>query len=290
MKRAPRQEIIFTRGTTTALNLVASSYARAVLGEGDEIVITPMEHHSNLIPWQQAAKATGATLNIFRCSRTARSALKDVEGDDHRADEDRGHRLCLQCARGRSTRSSETGGDRPSQRRRDRGGRCAEHAAYEGGCTGAGLSISTPFPVIRCGADGHRRTVRQGIAARSDGADRIRRRDDRSCRSVRFDLEGAAVEVRRRNADYRRRGRTRRGDRFSGIGGMDEIQRHDEKLAAYALERLRRDRGITIYGPRARTGRAWSPSTWTMSIRTMWRRCWTPKASPSAPAIIAASR
>ncbi|BBP92136.1 hypothetical protein BsIDN1_57540 [Bacillus safensis] len=50
------QEIIFTRGTTTALNTVAISYARANLKEGDEIVITHMEHHANIIPWQQAAK------------------------------------------------------------------------------------------------------------------------------------------------------------------------------------------------------------------------------------------
>jgi len=55
-------EIIFTRGATTAINLVAMSYARAVCKPGDEIVITPIEHHANLIPWQQAAKATGATL------------------------------------------------------------------------------------------------------------------------------------------------------------------------------------------------------------------------------------
>jgi cysteine desulfurase/selenocysteine lyase len=55
-------EIIFTRGTTTAINIVALSYARAACNQGDEIVITPMEHHANLIPWQQAAKATGATL------------------------------------------------------------------------------------------------------------------------------------------------------------------------------------------------------------------------------------
>lgn len=55
-------EIVFTRGTTTAINTVAMSYARSVCGPGDEIVITPMEHHANLIPWQQAAKATGATL------------------------------------------------------------------------------------------------------------------------------------------------------------------------------------------------------------------------------------
>jgi len=55
-------EIIFTRGTTTGINTVAMSYARAFCREGDEIVVTPMEHHANLIPWQQAAKATGATL------------------------------------------------------------------------------------------------------------------------------------------------------------------------------------------------------------------------------------
>ena len=47
------------------LNIVASSYGRANLGEGDEIVITYMEHHSNIIPWQQVAKETGATLKYF---------------------------------------------------------------------------------------------------------------------------------------------------------------------------------------------------------------------------------
>jgi cysteine desulfurase/selenocysteine lyase len=65
LNAASPQEIIFTRGTTTALNIVASSYARSVCDEGDEIVITTMEHHSNLIPWQQAAKATGATLRFI---------------------------------------------------------------------------------------------------------------------------------------------------------------------------------------------------------------------------------
>ncbi|MDN4608821.1 cysteine desulfurase [Sporosarcina highlanderae] len=56
------QEIIFMRGTTTALNTVAQSYGRANVGEGDEIVITHMEHHSNIIPWQQLAKEKGAVL------------------------------------------------------------------------------------------------------------------------------------------------------------------------------------------------------------------------------------
>ncbi|UJF34686.1 cysteine desulfurase [Paenibacillus hexagrammi] len=73
------QEIIFTRGTTTALNIVASSYARSVLQEGDEIVITPMEHHANLIPWQQAAKATGAVLKYIPLQPDGSISLSDVE-------------------------------------------------------------------------------------------------------------------------------------------------------------------------------------------------------------------
>ncbi|WP_252503950.1 cysteine desulfurase [Sporosarcina sp. Marseille-Q4943] len=56
------EEIIFNRGTTTALNMVAQSYGRANVGEGDEIVITHMEHHANIIPWQQLAKEKGAIL------------------------------------------------------------------------------------------------------------------------------------------------------------------------------------------------------------------------------------
>lgn len=59
------KEIVFTRGTTSALNLVAHSYGQQVCAEGGEIVITPMEHHSNLIPWQQLAKRTGATLKYI---------------------------------------------------------------------------------------------------------------------------------------------------------------------------------------------------------------------------------
>jgi cysteine desulfurase/selenocysteine lyase len=73
------EEIIFTRGTTAAINLVASSYARSVCKAGDEIVITQMEHHSNLIPWQQAAKATGATLKFIPLQQDGTILLEDVE-------------------------------------------------------------------------------------------------------------------------------------------------------------------------------------------------------------------
>ncbi|KPL58981.1 cysteine desulfurase [Rossellomorea vietnamensis] len=72
------QEVIFTRGTTTAINTVAASYGRANLGEGDEIVITHMEHHSNIIPWQQLAKETGATLKYVPLQENGTIAIEDV--------------------------------------------------------------------------------------------------------------------------------------------------------------------------------------------------------------------
>lgn len=61
------KEIIFTRNTTESLNLVAYSYALKNLKPGDEIVVTIMEHHSNLLPWQMAASMTGATLKYLEC-------------------------------------------------------------------------------------------------------------------------------------------------------------------------------------------------------------------------------
>ena len=57
-------EIVFVRGTTEAINLVAWSYARPRLQEGDEILITHMEHHSNIVPWQLVCEATGAKLVV----------------------------------------------------------------------------------------------------------------------------------------------------------------------------------------------------------------------------------
>ena len=59
------QEIIFLRGTTTALNTVSGGYGRQNLVEGDEIVISMMEHHANFIPWQQLAKEKGAVLKFI---------------------------------------------------------------------------------------------------------------------------------------------------------------------------------------------------------------------------------
>ena len=67
--------LIFTRGTTEALNLVASSWGRANVAAGDEIVVTAMEHHANFIPWQQLARERGARLRICELTPEGRVDL-----------------------------------------------------------------------------------------------------------------------------------------------------------------------------------------------------------------------
>ncbi|MEJ2756650.1 MAG: aminotransferase class V-fold PLP-dependent enzyme, partial [Gammaproteobacteria bacterium] len=63
--RRPEQ-VIFTKGTTDALNLLAHSLSQVLLQADDEIVITHMEHHSNIVPWQMACERTGAILRVVR--------------------------------------------------------------------------------------------------------------------------------------------------------------------------------------------------------------------------------
>ncbi|WP_144605260.1 cysteine desulfurase [Algoriphagus algorifonticola] len=58
-------EIIFTKGTTESINLVAQTFGRKFIGKGDEIIISTMEHHSNIVPWQMLCEATGAVLKII---------------------------------------------------------------------------------------------------------------------------------------------------------------------------------------------------------------------------------
>ncbi|MGE7667029.1 cysteine desulfurase [Ureibacillus composti] len=72
------EEIIYTRGTTTSINTVASAYGRANVNEGDEIVITKMEHHSNFIPWQQLAKQQKAVLKFIELEEDGTISLETV--------------------------------------------------------------------------------------------------------------------------------------------------------------------------------------------------------------------
>ena len=73
------QEIIFTKGTTESINLVASSWSDVFLNEGDEIIISTLEHHANIVPWQIVCKKKKATLKIIPIDENGHIDLKDVK-------------------------------------------------------------------------------------------------------------------------------------------------------------------------------------------------------------------
>lgn len=76
---AKAEEIVFVRGATEAINLVAQSYGRTHLKAGDEILITHMEHHSNIVPWQMVAQQTGATLKVAPMSHAGELRMDEFE-------------------------------------------------------------------------------------------------------------------------------------------------------------------------------------------------------------------
>ena len=73
------KECIFVRGTTEGINLVAFSYGRKFIGNGDEIVISQMEHHSNIIPWQQVAEEKGALIRVIPMNERGELNIDEYE-------------------------------------------------------------------------------------------------------------------------------------------------------------------------------------------------------------------
>jgi len=73
------QEIIFVRGTTEAINLVAQSYGRAFLKAGDEIVVSAMEHHSNIVPWQMLCEQVGAKLRVIPINHDGEIVMEEYQ-------------------------------------------------------------------------------------------------------------------------------------------------------------------------------------------------------------------
>lgn len=74
-----KDEILFTRGTTESINLVARTLADQICGKGDEIVVTTMEHHSNIVPWQMACERTGAVLRVAPINERGELILSEFE-------------------------------------------------------------------------------------------------------------------------------------------------------------------------------------------------------------------
>ena len=77
---APKvEEVIFTRGTTESINLVASSFAEAFMQEGDEVIVSTMEHHSNIVPWQLQAAKRGIAIRVIPMTDDGMLMMEEYE-------------------------------------------------------------------------------------------------------------------------------------------------------------------------------------------------------------------
>lgn len=80
MINAPsKEQVVFTRGTTESINLVAATYGRAFLRQGEEIIISAMEHHSNIVPWQMICQEKGAVLKVIPINQAGELLLEEYE-------------------------------------------------------------------------------------------------------------------------------------------------------------------------------------------------------------------
>lgn len=79
LNAAEPQEIIFTKGCTDGINLVASSWGRSQIMQGDEIIITAMEHHSNIVPWQMLCQERGATLRVVPINDAGEMLMEEFD-------------------------------------------------------------------------------------------------------------------------------------------------------------------------------------------------------------------
>lgn len=242
------REIIFTRGTTTALNIVASGYARQMLREGDEIVITPMEHHSNLIPWQQAAKATGATLKYIPLQPDGTITLEDVE----RAVTERTKIVSITYV------SNVLGSINPIAK-------IAEIAHRKGAIIVVDGAQSTPHLKVDVQAldvdfyafSGHKMCAPTGIGALYGKAQLLERMEpvefggemidfvelhDSTWKELPWKFEGGTPII------AGAVGLAAAIDFLEQIG-LHNIDQHEKKLTRYAMERLSNIDGLTIYGP-----------------------------------------
>ncbi|CAN2255151.1 cysteine desulfurase SufS [Bacillus vallismortis] len=246
-------EIIFTKGTTTSLNMVALSYARANLKPGDEVVITYMEHHANIIPWQQAVKATGATLKYIPLQEDGTISLEDV----------------------RETVTSNTkivavshvsnvlGTINPIKE-------MAKIAHDNGAVIVVDGAQSTPHMKIDVqdldcdffAISSHKMCGPTGIGVLYGKKALMENMEPAEFGGEMIDFVGL-YESTWKELPWKFEAGTPIIAGAIGLGaaidfleeiGLDEISRHEHKLAAYALERFRQLDGVTVYGPEERAG------------------------------------
>ena len=245
-----REEIIFVRGTTEAINLVAYAWGRANVGEGDIIVTTEYEHHSNIVPWQMLVRETGARLEYVRIDGNGELNLGDLEE-------------YLGTGRVKlvtfSLMSNVLGTISDADRIISMCRRAGVHILVDG----AQAVPHMPVNLERLGCDffafsGHkmlgptgigvlwvRKDVLDGMAPFQGGGDMILEvhKQETTWNDLPYKFEAGTPNI----ADVIGLGAA--VDYLQGIG-MENLRRHEEDLTGYAMERMSAVPGIKIYGTR----------------------------------------
>ena len=240
--------LVFTRGTTEAINRVALGWARPRLREGDEILLTEMEHHSNIVPWQLAAQATGATLRYV--GLTDEGTL-DLPRDLGELFGERTRLLAVTAV------SNALGTINDVRRLAD-----AAHAAGAAVVVdGAQAAPHLPIDVDALGADffafsGHKMlgpTASGGLVATRErldemepvfgGGDMIREvfHDHSTWNDVPFRFEAGTMQVAQQVG-------LAAAARYLEDLGMDAVREHERDLTRYTIGRLH-EVGATVFGP-----------------------------------------
>lgn len=245
---ASEAEIVFTRGTTASINLVAAGYARAICREGDEIVLTPMEHHANLIPWQQAAKATGAVLNYIPLQEDGTLSLEDVA----RTVTSRTKIVAV------SHISNVLGAVNPVKGIAEIAHRCGAKLLVDGAQAVAHRKVDVQeldcdFYAFSghkmCGPTGigvlyGKRSLLSAMEPVEFGGEMIGHVDlqEATWKEAPWKFEAGTPII---------AGAVGLGTAINVLEqiGMDAIEKHDLELTAYAVARMKRIEGLTIYGP-----------------------------------------
>jgi cysteine desulfurase / selenocysteine lyase len=239
---------LFTRNATESINLVAYSWGREHVGAGDEVLITEMEHHSNIVPWQMLCQETGATLRYLTVSETGELSLDEL--DEALA----GGRVKIVAV---AHVSNVLGTINPVAE-------IARRARAAGAVTlvdGAQAVPQLPVDLAELDVDfyawtGHkalgptlgmlhgRRELLTAMRPFLAGGHMIKRveRESSSWNDLPWKFEAGTSDV------TEAVGLGAAVDCLAGLG-MDNVRAHERDLTAYALERLPEVEGLTIYGP-----------------------------------------
>jgi cysteine desulfurase/selenocysteine lyase len=262
---APAPEtVVFTRGTTESMNLVAHGWGRTFLREGDEILITEMEHHSNIVPWQMAARATGAVLRYIPLTDDGMLDLSDLSSLLT-------ERTKLLSVTGMS---NALGTITPL-------GQLIEAAHAVGALVAVDGAQLVPHHRVDVGAldcdflaiSGHKMlgpTASGGLYAKAEhleamepmfgGGEMIREvfHDHATWNDVPYKFEAGTMQI------GQQVGLGAAIDYLEALG-MDEVRAHEEDITRYALDRLI-DCGATVFGPKDIADRGGAVSFWYQDV------------------------